>query len=75
MCGLPRTIAMLILDFMKIELSEKDFPDFLAMLPARFCSTFKTTFLVPSVACPAVANLGSWNIAPVTTARASLASA
>ena len=28
MCALPRTIAMLILDFMKFEVSQKDFPDF-----------------------------------------------
>ena len=31
------TIAILILDFMKFEVSEKDFPDFLAWLRARFC--------------------------------------
>ena len=38
MCGLPGTIEMLIFDFMKFEVSEQDFPDFLARLPARFCS-------------------------------------
>ena len=32
-----RAIAMLILDFMKFEVLEKDFPDYLARLPARFC--------------------------------------
>ena len=38
MSGLPGTIEMLIFDFMKFEVSEQDFPDFLARLPARFCS-------------------------------------
>ena len=42
-----RTIAMLILDFMKFEVSEKDFPDFLERLPARFCRTDLASF--PSI--------------------------
>ena len=28
-----------LIDFMKFEVSEWDFPDFLARLPARFCSS------------------------------------
>ena len=36
------TIAMLILAFMKFEVSELDFPDFLARRPAKFCSATAT---------------------------------
>ena len=39
MCGLPRTIAILILDFVTLEVSEYDFLYFLARLPARHFST------------------------------------
>ena len=37
-------IAMLILAFMKFEVSELDFPGFLARLPARYCSTTLASF-------------------------------
>ena len=35
-----RTIAMLILEFMKFAVAELDFPDFLPRLHARFCGTW-----------------------------------
>ena len=38
-----RTIAMLILDFMKLVVSEQDFPDFLARRPARILASFPST--------------------------------
>ena len=34
MCGLPRTVAILILDFIMLKVSEKDFPDFLTRHPS-----------------------------------------
>ena len=41
---LPCTMAMLIVDIMKFEVSEQDFPDFMVRLPARFCSTTWASF-------------------------------
>ena len=43
MYGLPRRIAT-ILDFMKFEVTEWDFPVFLATLPVRFCRTTLASF-------------------------------
>ena len=39
-----RTIARLILDFMKFVVSEEDFPDFWARRPARFCRATTASF-------------------------------
>ena len=39
-----RTIARLILDFMKFVVSEEDFPDFWARPPARFCRATTASF-------------------------------
>ena len=49
MCGLPRAIAMLILDFIKFVVSEKDFPDFLARgVLQGFVVLYDLGFIFPS---------------------------